>query len=60
MLANDGYISGLFSIPGFDYDYIGLDFMHIADLGVSQYLVGGVLFTLFRELGGRVTRPKPT
>jgi hypothetical protein len=56
-LATNSYISGIFSIPGFVLDYFGVDFMHVADLGVTQYFLGAVLFTLFLEMGGVISRP---
>ena len=30
----------LFSIPGFCISYVGIDLMHVADLGITQYLCG--------------------
>ena len=55
-LATNSYVSGMFSIPGFLLDYFGIDFMHCGDLGVTQYFLGAVFFTLFLELGGMVSR----
>ena len=55
-LATNAYVSGMFSIPGFLLDFFGVDFMHCADLGVTQYFLGAVFFTLFLELGGVITR----
>ena len=46
----------MFAIPGFLLDFFGVDFMHCADLGVTQYFLGAVFFTLFLELGGVITR----
>ena len=39
----------LLSVPGFSFDCIHLDAMHILDLGVTQYLVGAVLGRLITE-----------
>ena len=43
------YGSSLLDIPGFHVRMITLDLMHIALLGIMQWLVGGVLFELCRE-----------
>ena len=56
-MALHGYISGVFSLPGFRQDYISVDFMHTGDLGATQYILGSVLFTLFLQLGGVLTNP---
>lgn len=55
---NDGkWISEIFTIPGFRFEFLSLDFMHVVDLGVAQYCVGNIMFELFLELGGLVTKP---
>ena len=52
-----GYISGIYSLPGFDHKYNTVDLMHSSDLGILLYLLGNVLFEVFREMGGLITRP---
>lgn len=54
------YISGVFSWPGFAFQYIVLDWMHMVDLGIAQNCLGNILFELFREMGGLITNPAPT
>ena len=56
-MALHGYISGVFTLPGFRQDYISVDFMHTGDLGATQYILGSVFFTLFLQLGGLLTQP---
>ena len=38
----------VFSFPGFELDYVVLDWMHIADLGVSLYMLGNCMWYLFK------------
>ena len=59
-LRNRKYVSGVSRWPGFILLYIVLDLMHMADLGITQYCLGNVLFELFLELGGVLGRPLPT
>ena len=54
------YICGIFNVPGFQLDYVIIDIMHCLDLGVTQVLLGNVLYELFIMMGGLVTRPAPT
>ena len=42
----------LLGLPLFTIACIAADLMHAGDLGVVQYLLGNVLFDIFRELGG--------
>ena len=52
------YISALFELPFFDYDFITVDMMHCGPLGLNQYLLGCIIYELFRyELRGRITLP---
>ena len=48
----------VFNLPGFQFDYITNDLMHTVDLGYAQLLLGSIMFELFREFGGLVTKPK--
>lgn len=57
---NGEYISGLFSLPGFRAEYIGVDLMHCSCLGVVQYLLGAVLLELFQEMHGVYLRAHET
>ena len=56
-LLQGSFISGIFSFIGFRLEYVSLDFMHIADLGVTQYFLGAVLWEVFLFLDGIVSRP---
>ena len=54
------YRSVLWGLPGFILAYIDLDLMRVADLGISQALVGNCIFELFKELGGVQAHPDKT
>ena len=56
-LREGRYLSVLWSLPGFILSFITIDLMHCGELGILQYLLGNVLFELFVQLGGIVTRP---
>ena len=49
------YVSSIWSVPGFHLESIKLGWMHIADLGILQYLVANCLWECFQELGGTFT-----
>ena len=55
-LQQFGYLSAVFAFAGFTYGYFSIDFMHVADLGVAQYVIGSILWELFLEVGGKVAR----
>ena len=48
-IAEHRFISMVFSFPGFELDYVVLDWMHIADLGVSLYMLGNSMWYLFKN-----------
>ena len=52
-----GYVSEIFNLPGFQYTMLVLDLMHIACLGILQYLLGNVLLGLFFRLDGTIGDP---
>ena len=52
-----GYLSLLFRLPGFRYEHIQPDLMHTSCGGVLLGVLGNVLFELFREMGGLITKP---
>ena len=54
------FLSFMFSILGFRYDYVSVDLMHTGDLGVLLFVFGYLLYELFHEMGGIVTRSKST
>ena len=56
MLSN-GYVSAVFSWPGFTFHSIVLDWMHMVDLGCAQACLGNILWEIFRDIGGLVTAP---
>ena len=60
ILASGGHLSNLFGLPGFELAFITADLMHVADLGVVQYLIACVLYELFIEMNGVMTRSAPT
>jgi len=49
---------GVYGIPGFTFDCIMLDLMHMSDLGIAQVTLGNILFEVFEGLGGLITRPQ--
>ena len=55
-----GFLSVIWQIPGFLFDYVQMDFMHMGDLGVAQDCAGNVLFEIFERLGGVASRPQAT
>ena len=46
--------------PGFVLSCVTLDLMHVADLGISQALVGNCLYEFFLSLGGVISAPSST
>ena len=48
-------VSPIFSIPGFQFEGITLDWMHMADLGITQVAIGNVMYEMFLALGGTIT-----
>ena len=58
--ANGDFLSELFSLPGLVIEMFSADLMHVADLGINQYLLACVIWELlFVEWGGSVTEPEP-
>ena len=51
------YVSQLFSLPGFQLEYVSIDLMHCCDLGCAQFVLGNIMWELFRHIGG--IRDKP-
>jgi hypothetical protein len=51
-LSDGSYVSAIFTIPGFQYEYISADLMHCSDLGINLSLLGNIMFELFQKLGG--------
>ena len=41
-----------------EVSYLSNDLMHCGDLGVSLYLLGNCLYSLFEEVGGVKSRPR--
>ena len=54
-----GYISKLFSLPGFQHEYIDIDLMHCCCLGVVLYLCACVIYDLIVEMNVKLTSPGP-
>ena len=57
IMAN-GYISGVFSFPGFIFEGITVDWMHTVDLGCAQVTCGNILWELFKSMGGTIAAPE--
>ena len=55
-----GFLSVVLQIPGFLFDYVQMDLMHMGDLGVAQDCAGNVLREIFERLGGVAARPQAT
>ena len=47
------FCSKVWSIPGLRIDWLRPDFMHMVDLGITQYLSGNICWFMFSALGGR-------
>ena len=47
----NGYISKLFDLPGFQFEYIDIDLMHCSDLGVKLYHIACCLYDMLKEIG---------
>jgi hypothetical protein len=58
-LLRGGFISKIWNFPGVELDCISLDLMHIADLGVTQYVLGSLMWEFFLHVGGLVSKPRP-
>ena len=46
-------LSELLSLPGFVWDYIDLDVMHVVDCGILQYFLGSIAMELLLSFGGK-------
>ena len=57
-LLTGSMLSNIFSIPGFQVDYMSFDYMHACDLGIAQYMLGNVLWEVFLQFGGQIQNPK--
>ena len=58
IVANGSYLSELFNLPGFIFEFITADLMHCGELGVLLYLEGIVLWELLMEIGGSLNNNK--
>jgi len=56
--AESTYISGIWKILGFFLSCVKIDWMHVACLGILQYLNGNCLWELFQALGGTFRNSK--
>jgi hypothetical protein len=59
MIEGDRFISIMWSLPGFRVTSIISDWMHVCDLGVTQYVLGCSFDFLFMRIHGRRTRSAP-
>jgi hypothetical protein len=55
--ATEGFVSVVFSLPGFIFAYILIDLMHAGELGVLQYLLGNIFYDMFKHVGGTKKQP---
>ena len=49
--------TGVWSWPGFSIDIVEVDWMHAADLRVTLYTLGNIVWEMIVELGGSYTSP---
>ncbi len=47
----------LLLLPGFIIEYVMADLMHTGCLGIVCYLLGNVLYELFKQVGGTLKKP---
>ena len=59
-VSNLGFMSCIFSWPGFVIDYMTIDLMHCGCLGINLYLLGSVIWERFHLMKGKVTKPQQT
>ena len=57
-LQSARYIAGIWAIPGLTIGSVWPDWMHCCCLGIAQYVMGNIMFELFRELGGAISNLK--
>ena len=55
-----GFLSVVWHFPGFLFDVVQMDLMHMGNLRVAQDCAGNVLFEVFERLGGVAARPQAT
>ena len=55
-----GFLRMAWQIPGFLYDYVQMDLMHMEIWGVAQDCAGSVPHEIFERLGGVAARPQAT
>ena len=48
------FMSELFNIPGFKYEFIAGDLMHSGDLGILLYLFGNLIVEFILEMGAKI------
>ena len=59
-MSINGFMSCMFSWPGFKTDYMSIDLMHCGDLGVVLYTIGSAIWERFHIMRGLMTRPMET
>ena len=59
-IFNLGFMSCIFSWPGFVIDYMTIDLMHCGCLGVNLYLLGSAIWDRFHIMKGKLTKPQQT
>ena len=58
--SEGGFLSVVWQIPGFLFDYVQMDLMRMGDLEEAQDYAGFVLFEIFDRLGGVAALPQAT
>ena len=58
-LLREAFVSEIWNFPGFQLEYVSLDWMHIADLGVTQIVLGSLMLECFVQVGGLTFKPGP-
>ena len=61
VLRRHAPLSKLFSLPAMQVDFVEVDLLHAADLGILQYLLGNCLWEVWRyNFHGKISRPEAT
>ena len=56
-LAQGGYLSPVWNIPGLRHEHFSIDLMHTGELGILLYLYANICFEIFCSIGGLISKP---
>ena len=56
-LAQCGYLSPVWNIPGLRHEHFSIDLMHTGELGILLYLYANIFFEIFCSIGGLISKP---